>query len=63
MEDIGEKIKQERKKKGLSQKDLANQAHISNTYLSDIEVGRTKPSLKTLQNLAKALEVDAREFL
>lgn len=61
--DIGEKIREERIKKGLKQRQLANKAGISNTYLSDIEVGRTTPSIKTLMKIAQALDVDCTVFL
>ncbi|WIF94457.1 helix-turn-helix domain-containing protein [Caminicella sporogenes] len=60
---IGEKIREERIKKGLKQCQLANKAGISNTYLSDIEVGRTTPSIKTLMKIAQALDVDCTVFL
>lgn len=60
---IGEKIKCERLKKSLKQYELAKKVGISNTYLSDIEVGRTSPSLKTLEKISKALEVDIKRFL
>lgn len=63
MDGIGEKIKCERLKKSLKQYELAEKANISNTYLSDIEVGRTFPSLKTLDKIAKALQVDIKIFL
>ncbi|MBV4418935.1 helix-turn-helix domain-containing protein [Clostridium tyrobutyricum] len=63
MDNIGEKIKEERIKKGLKQYELAEKAGISNTYLSDLEVGRTAPSIKTLDKLSKALEVDIKIFL
>ncbi|MBV4429538.1 helix-turn-helix domain-containing protein [Clostridium tyrobutyricum] len=63
MDNIGEKIKEERIKKGLKQYELAKKAGISNTYLSDLEVGRTAPSIKTLDKLSKALEVDIKIFL
>lgn len=63
LDNIGGKIKRERLKKSLKQYELAEKANISNTYLSDIEVGRTSPSLKTLKKIAKALEVDIKEFL
>ncbi|WP_326512193.1 helix-turn-helix transcriptional regulator [Clostridium intestinale] len=63
MEDIGQKIKCERLKKSLKQYELAKKAGISNTYLSDIEVGRTSISLKTLDKISKALEVDIKIFL
>lgn len=61
--EIGEKIREIRVKKGINQVKLAKLAGISNTFLSDIEVGRTTPSIKTLLKLAKALEEDASVFL
>ncbi|MBW6411333.1 helix-turn-helix domain-containing protein [Clostridium sp. YB-6] len=63
MDKIGEKIKCERLKKSLKQYELAEKAGISNTFLSDIEVGRTTPSLKTLKKIAQALELDIKIFL
>lgn len=63
MDNIGQKIKSERLKKRLKQYELAKEANISNTYLSDMEVGRSKPSLKTLDKIAKALGVDIKELL
>lgn len=62
MSDIGANIKQIRLIKKISQRKLAELARISNTYLSDIEVGRTNPSLKTLLKLAAALELDVKEL-
>jgi transcriptional regulator with XRE-family HTH domain len=59
----GTKIKELRKQKGINQKNLAKMAEISNSYLSDIEVGRTNPSLKTLFKIAKVLEVDLNTFV
>ena len=63
MKSIDEKIKGERLKKGWKQCELAKKAGISNTYLSDIEVGRTSPSLKTLHKIAAALDVDIKAFM
>jgi PAS domain S-box-containing protein len=57
---IGEKIKAMRLNKQLKQIDLAKKAHISNTYLSDIELGRVNPSLQTLEKISTALEVDSK---
>jgi transcriptional regulator with XRE-family HTH domain len=56
-------IKKLRKQKKIMQNVLARLAGISNTYLSDIEVGRTNPSLKTLIKLAKVLEVDINTLI
>ncbi|WP_446899266.1 helix-turn-helix domain-containing protein [Clostridium sp. LBM24168] len=63
MDNIGKKIKKTRMKKSMKQYELAQKAGISNTYLSDLEVGRTIPSIKTLDKLSKVLEVDIKIFL
>lgn len=60
---IGENIKRVRKEKRMTQKDLGEIIGISNTYLSDIEIGRTNPSIKTLKRIAKGLEVSYVELL
>lgn len=60
---VGERIKELRIKHGLTQKQLAEKAKISNSYLCDIEVGRTNPSLKTLEKICRAFEIDLKELL
>lgn len=62
MTEIGLKIKVIRSSRKISQRKLAALAGISNTYLSDIEVGRTNPSLKTMEKLAKALEIEIKDL-
>ncbi|MFZ2257026.1 MAG: helix-turn-helix transcriptional regulator [Clostridiaceae bacterium] len=62
MTEIGLKIKEIRVSKKISQRKLATLAGISNTYLSDIEVGRTNPSLKTMEKLAAALEIQIKDL-
>lgn len=59
---IGQTIRRIRNEKKLSQRQLAELSGISNTYLSDIEIGRTNPSLKTLNKLAEALEKPLATF-
>lgn len=59
----GAKLKEFRNKRGINQRQLADRAGISNSYLSDIEVGRTNPSLKTLLKLAKVLDADISAFV
>ena len=46
-----------RKKRGLSQDDLAKRAGITQGYLSEIEVGRKSGDVQTLRKLADALKV------
>lgn len=53
--DIGNKIKDLRKKKGLTQMELSKMANISRSYLADVERNRYNPSIETLTAIAKAL--------
>jgi transcriptional regulator with XRE-family HTH domain len=57
MNNIGQAIKEFRKKKLLKQKDLANKSGISQTYLSQIETGDKFPSLDMLEKICNALDI------
>ena len=59
---LGKRIQYLRKQKGLSQENLAEALNIATTSLSYIETGRGFMSLNTLENLAKALEVEPYEI-
>lgn len=60
---IGINIKNIRTIKGLSQQEVAKSAGISYEYLNKIEnLKMTNPSSKTLQKIAKALNVSVEEF-
>ena len=60
---IGDNIRKYRKKKSLTQKELGDIVKISNTYLSDMEIGRTNPSIKTLKRIAQGLEISYVDLL
>ena len=60
---IGDNIRKYRKKKNLTQKELGDIVKISNTYLSDMEIGRTNPSIKTLKRIAKGLGISYVDLL
>jgi transcriptional regulator with XRE-family HTH domain len=49
--------------KGLSQDDLAYEAEISRSYLSQLEKGAFYASLKIIGKLAAVLEVEPAELL
>jgi transcriptional regulator with XRE-family HTH domain len=55
--DIGEFIRDLRHNARISLRQLADQAGVSNPYLSQIERGLRKPSAEVLQQLANALRV------
>lgn len=54
---IGERVRQARLERGLSQGDLENRTGLLRCYLSRVENGHTEPSLQTLARLASALEM------
>ena len=49
--------------KGLSQDDLAYEAEVSRSYLSQLEKGTFYASLKIIGRLAEALEIEPAELL
>jgi len=55
--DIGDFIRDMRQNARISLRQLAEQAGVSNPYLSQIERGLRKPSAEVLQQLASALRV------
>jgi transcriptional regulator with XRE-family HTH domain len=59
MEDnmIGRYLKELRKKKGLSQQDLANLLNVSKQTVSNWEVGRKAPRMKAVSKMAKLFDV------
>jgi transcriptional regulator with XRE-family HTH domain len=59
---LGKNIKFFRFRRHFSQADLAEEAFISVTFLSNIERGNNFPHPKTLCNLAEALKVEVWEL-
>jgi len=59
---FGMRIKELRTGRKLSQEQLAEKAGISSKYLSRIEMGQHFPSIDILIKLAKALNVELRDF-
>lgn len=53
----GKNIRQIRLRADLSQTELAKKAKLTQSYLSNIEVGRQSPSKKTLARICKALNI------
>ena len=59
---LGERIKELRKTRKLSQDKLSEQVDIDPKHLSRIEVGSSYPSLNTLEKIAIALNIEIKEF-
>ncbi len=56
---FGDFLRDQRRGAQLSLRQLADQAGVSNPYLSQIERGLRRPSAQVLQQLAKALRLSA----
>ncbi len=56
---LGDYLRDQRRGAQLSLRQLADQAGVSNPYLSQIERGLRRPSADVLQQLAKALRISA----
>lgn len=60
---FGEVIRELRKLKRLSQEDVAYESGLDRSFISLLETGRQQPSLVTIFQLAKALEVSPAQLL
>lgn len=60
---LGQRIRQMRKRKGLTQLSLSEQLGLSPTYISYIESGSKSMSLSTFIEVANILNVTADELL
>lgn len=65
MTDFGTTIKNLRKERQITQRDLAEKVGVDFTYISKIENDRLEnpPSEKTIIEIAKVLEADADELI
>lgn len=59
---IGERLRQLRERKGMSQGDVEERTGLLRCYTSRVENGHTVPAIETLQKYAKALGVEMWEF-
>jgi transcriptional regulator with XRE-family HTH domain len=62
VESLGDYLREQRVSSRLSVRQLAEQAGVSNPYLSQIERGLRRPSAEVLQQLAKALRISAEQL-
>lgn len=61
--DVGLRIREMRVGRRLTLKVVSERAGITEGFLSQIETGRSSPSLRTFRRIAEALGVDASEML
>jgi transcriptional regulator with XRE-family HTH domain len=60
---VAEQVKEIRRARHLSQRQLAGRMLVPRTYISKIENGKAIPTLGSLQRLAVALGVDLRQLV
>lgn len=60
---LGDKIKQIRESKGFSQKEFAKLIGVSNSRLSNWELGINRPDVDNLSSICKALDISADSLL
>lgn len=60
--EIGARIRQLRKEKGLSQENLAERAHLHPTYISSVERGERNVSLDSIKKIADGLNVKIKDL-
>ncbi|MEX0957635.1 MAG: helix-turn-helix transcriptional regulator [Rhizobiaceae bacterium] len=56
-------LRRARQQKGWSQEQLAFEADIHRTYISDLERGSRNPTISVVDRLAKALKTSLGELL
>lgn len=59
---VGQRIRLARQRAGLTQEELAGQISRTAESISNIERGLQEPNLRTIQSLAKALNLPVSEF-
>jgi len=59
---VGQRIREYRLKKGLSQEELAHRAELHTAHLGRIERGEKNPTLESIEKIANALEISFEEL-
>jgi transcriptional regulator with XRE-family HTH domain len=56
-------IQKIRKRRQITQEELADRLNVSQSWLARIETGREIPNLKRLQQIARALDVKVKDLI
>ena len=60
---LGKNLKRIRTEKGITQGDIVRTLGVSRSFVSNIENGKTNPTLATIARLAKVIKVSVSELL
>jgi transcriptional regulator with XRE-family HTH domain len=63
LKEFGQKVRYYRKKRNLSQEELAELANLHRTYIGQIETGKRNVALLNVAKIAKALSVSVKDLL
>lgn len=61
--DFGERVREIRSLRGLSQEELGFKANLHRTAVSFIELAKRSATLETIEKLARALQVEPAELM
>ena len=61
-EKIGNRIRDLRQEKAMSQKDLAYDSNLDRSYIASVENGKRNISIENIEKIANALKVSLKEF-
>ncbi len=62
-EKLGKNLKRIRTTKGISQGEISRILEIDKSFISNIEAGKTNPTLATITKIAKAIGVSVGELM
>jgi len=62
-EKLGENLKRIRTAKGISQGEISRKLEVDKSCVSNIENGKTNPTLSTIAKIAKAIGVSVGELM
>jgi transcriptional regulator with XRE-family HTH domain len=61
--ELGKKIRELRRKKNITQEELAHRAELDFSYINQIENGKRNPSIEAIAKIARGLGVKAQSLL
>ncbi len=62
-EKMGKNLKRIRTAKGISQGEISRKLEVDKSFVSNIENGKTNPTLSTIVKIAKAIGVSVGELM
>ncbi len=59
---LGNRIRELRESKGISQKDFSYSADLDRSYIASVENGQRNISIVNIEKISKALEISLKDF-